>query len=90
MAEEAIVVAFRKGSGFCVAHFLCPNRFISCIQYDTHREVLDRLRFIPFIGFVLVSFYWLYFFIVLWDIAHAAFLQVLAWKEPPCDDVEAQ
>jgi hypothetical protein len=29
-------------------------------------------------------------FIVLWDIAHAVFLQLLACKEPPCDGVEAQ
>jgi hypothetical protein len=29
-------------------------------------------------------------FIVLWNIAHGAFLQRLACKEPPCDVVEAQ
>jgi hypothetical protein len=29
-------------------------------------------------------------FIVLWDIAHAVFLQLLACKEPPYDGVEAQ
>jgi len=29
-------------------------------------------------------------FIVLWDIAHAVFLQLLACKEPPCDGTEAQ
>jgi hypothetical protein len=29
-------------------------------------------------------------FIVLWDISHAVFLQLLAFKEPPCDCVEAQ
>jgi hypothetical protein len=27
-------------------------------------------------------------FIVLWDITHAAFLQLFACKEPPCDGVE--
>jgi len=27
--------------------------------------------------------------IVLWDIAHAAFMQLLACKEPSCDGVEA-
>jgi hypothetical protein len=31
-----------------------------------------------------------YLFIVLWDIAQAVFLQLLACKEPPCDGVEAQ
>jgi len=39
-------------------------------------------RFLDRSGFIL--------FIVLWDIAHAAFLQLLACKEPPCDGVEAQ
>ena len=29
-------------------------------------------------GFVLVEFYWLCFLTVLWDIVHAAFLQLLA------------
>jgi hypothetical protein len=29
-------------------------------------------------------------FIVLWDIAHAVILQLLACKEPSCDGVEAQ
>ena len=28
--------------------------------------------------------------IVLWDIMHAVFLQLLACKEPPCDGVESQ
>jgi len=40
------------------------------------------LYWFDFIGYIL--------FIVLWDIAHAAFLQLLASKEPPCDGVEAQ
>jgi len=31
-----------------------------------------------------------YLFIVLWDIGHAVFLQLLACKEPPCDVVEAE
>ena len=34
------------------------------------------------IGFIL--------FIVVWDITHAAFLQLLACKECHCDGVEAQ
>jgi uncharacterized membrane protein len=34
------------------------------------------------IGFIL--------FIVLWNIAYAVFLQLLACKVPPCDGVEAQ
>jgi hypothetical protein len=39
-----------------------------------------------FIGFSLFIVLW---DIALWDIAHAAFLQLLASKEPPCDGVEA-
>jgi hypothetical protein len=34
------------------------------------------------VGFIL--------FIVFWDIAHTALLQLLACKDPPCDGVEAQ
>ena len=56
--------------------FRCSNQFISGIEYYTRREVLDRSRF--------------NLFIVLWDIADAAFLQLLACKEPPCDGIEAQ
>lgn len=29
-------------------------------------------------------------FIVIWDIVHEAFLQLLACKEPPCDVRDAQ
>ena len=41
-------------------------------------------RFLDCLGFIS------YLFIVLWDIAHAVFLQLLACKEPPCDGDEAQ
>ena len=41
-------------------------------------------RFLDCSGFIF------YLFIVLWDIAHAVFLQLLACEEPPCDGVEAQ
>jgi hypothetical protein len=51
---------------------------------------LDRSRFILFIGLYWFDFIGFILFIVLWDIAHAVFLQLLAWKEPLCDGVEAQ
>jgi hypothetical protein len=51
---------------------------MSASEYDTHREGFGLRR---------VD---LYVFIVLWDIAHAVFLQLLASKEPPCDGVQAQ
>jgi len=81
-----MVVAFGLGSGSCLVRFLCSNLFISGIDYYTRREVFGSLK-VYFIyrfciGFIL--------FIVLWDIAHAVFLQLLACKEPPCDGVEAQ
>jgi len=41
-------------------------------------------RFLDCSGFIF------HVFIVLCDIAHAVFLQLLACKEPPCDGVEAQ
>jgi len=86
IAVEAMFVAFRLGLGSCHVRFLCSNEFISGIHYYTHREVLESLRgyylYRFCIGFIL--------FMVLWDIAHAAFLQLLVCKKPPCDGVEAQ
>jgi len=81
-----MVVGFGCGLGFCLVHFLCSNLCISGIDYYTHREGFQWLR-VSFIygfciGFIL--------FIVLWDIMHAAVLQLLACKEPPCDGVEAR
>ena len=74
-----------------LVRFLCSNLFISGIHYYTGREVFGLLK-VYFIfgfctGFIFIGFS---LFIVLWDIAHAAFLQLLACKEPPCDGVEAQ
>jgi len=56
------------------------------IEYYLSREVVLSLRV------SLVYQFWICFIliIVLSVIAHAAFLQLLAWKEHPCDDVEAQ
>jgi hypothetical protein len=81
-----MVVVFSLVSGSGHVWFLCYNLFISGIDYYTHSEVfgLVRIYFIYGfrIGFIL--------FKVLWDIAHAAFLQLLECKEPPSDGVEAQ
>jgi len=81
-----MVVAFGLGSGSCVVCVLWFNLFISGIDYYTHCEVFELLSvYFPYgfcFGFIL--------FIVLWDIAHAALLQLLACNEPPCDGVEAQ
>ena len=86
-----MVVAFRLGLGCCLVRFLCSNLFISGIDYYMCREVFGTLQ-VYFIygfctGFIFIGFS---LFIVLWDIAHAAFLQLLACKELPCDGVEAQ
>jgi len=81
-----MVAVFGFGLGSCLVHSLCSDLFISGIDDYMRREVLESLRV-----------YFLYWFcigcillIVLWDIANAAFLQLLTCKESPCDGVEAQ
>jgi hypothetical protein len=86
-----MVVAFRLGSGSCLVRFHCSNLFISGIECYTRREVFGSLK-VYFIygfctGFIGIGFN---LFIVLWVITHAALLQLLECKGPPCDGVEAQ
>ena len=81
-----MAVAFGIGSGSCLVRILCSVRFISGIDYYTRREVFESLR-VHFINVFCIGFI---IFIVFWDITHAAFLQLLACKEPPRDSVEAQ
>jgi hypothetical protein len=86
-----MLVAFRLGSGSCLLRFFCSNLFTSAIDYYTHCEVFGSLK-VYFIygfctGFIFIGFS---LFIVVWDIAHAEFLQLLAYSKPPCDGVEAQ
>jgi len=81
-----MVGVFGLGSGSCLVQFRCSNQFISVIEYYTRREVFGSLR-VNFISGFCIGFI---LFIVLWDIAHTEFLQLLACKEPPCDGVEAQ
>jgi len=81
-----MVAVFGLGLGSCLVQFLCSNLFISGIHYYMCHEVFGLLR-VYFIygfgiGFIL--------FIVLRDIAHTAFLQLLACKKPPCDGIEVQ
>ena len=80
-----MVVAFSLWSGSCLVHFLSCNPVISGIDYYTRHEVFQSLRVYSLYGFCIGFI----LFIVLWDIMHAAFLQLLACKEPPCDVVEA-
>jgi hypothetical protein len=84
-----MVIAFRLGSGSFLVCFLSANRFISGIYYYPCCKVFGSLKvcFIYWIctGFIINAFI---LFIVLWGIAHAALLQLLACKEPPCDGVE--
>jgi hypothetical protein len=70
---------------------VCPDIFISGTDYSTRCDVFGLLKVyyihrfctgFSFIGFSL--------FIVLWDIGHVAYLQLLGCKEPPCDGVLAQ
>jgi hypothetical protein len=83
IAEEAMSVALRLGSGTCVVHLHLSNLFRSGIDYDTCRDDDGVLKayFIHAIwtGFILIGFC---LFIVIWDIGHAGLLQILACKEP--------
>jgi len=56
-----MVVVFKLGSG-SVLFVSCVLIYLSQALSITHvARYLDRSRFILFIGFVLVLFYWLYF-----------------------------
>jgi hypothetical protein len=81
-----MIVVFGFSSGSILARFLCSSVLISGIDYYTCREVFGLLR----VSFIYELCVVLIVFIVLWDIAHAVFLQLWACKEPPCDGVEAQ
>ena len=59
---------------------------MSGIDYYTSRKLFGSPRVYCIYGF-FIDFI---LFIVLWDIVHAAFLQLLGCKERPCDGVEAR
>jgi hypothetical protein len=86
-----MVLAFGLGWGSCLDRFLCSNLCISGIDYYTRREHFGSLKVYFIYGFY-TAFIFIGFskFIVLWDIGHAACLQLLACKEPPSDGVEGQ
>ena len=81
-----MAVAYRLWSGCCLVHFLCSNESISGIVHYTGCEVFVSLRVYFIFGFCIGFIV----FIVLGDIAHAAFLHLLACKAPLYDGVEAQ
>jgi len=58
--------------------------FFVLIHFSQALFITCVARFLDCSGFIF------HLFIVLWHIAHAMFLQLLACKEPPCDGVEAQ
>jgi len=80
-----MVVAFRLALGSCLVCVLCPNLIILGSDYCMCCKVFGLLM-VYFIFGVCIGFI---LFIVLWDIAHVVFLQLLACKVPPCDGVEA-
>jgi hypothetical protein len=53
-------------------------------------NVCQKWIIICFVRFVDCTGFIFYLFIVLCDIVHAVFLQLLVNKKPPCDGVEAQ
>jgi len=56
-----MVDAFCLGSGSGLVRFLCLIHVSQALIITHIARFLDRSRFILFIGFELVSFYWLYF-----------------------------
>jgi len=89
IAGEAMVVAFKLGSGSCLVHLLWSNLCISGIEYFTHHKVFGLLKvniiYGFYTGFIFIGFC---SFIVWWDIQHAAFLQLLVCKVAPFNGVE--
>jgi len=91
VVEEAMIVVFRLRLGSCLVRFLCSNLFISGIHYYTCCKVFGSLKVYLIYGFCTgLIFIGFSLFIELWDIVHAEFLQLLAFKEPPCDGIAAQ
>jgi hypothetical protein len=86
VAEKAMVVVFKSGSGSCLVYFRGSNLVISGIDHYMHCKVVESLRVQYIYGFCICFT----LFIVLWDIPHAALLQLWACKEPPCDSIEAE
>jgi len=81
-----MVVAFGLRLGSCLVCLRSSDLCIAGSDYYTCRELSESLR-VNFLHGLWISFI---LFTVLWDITHAAFLQLLVCKEPPCDGVEAQ
>jgi hypothetical protein len=81
-----MVVVFRLVSCSCLVRFLCSDVFITGVDYYIQCEVFGLLRVYFIYGFCIGFI----LFIVLWDIVHAVFSQLLEYKEPPGDGVEAQ
>jgi len=86
VAEELMVVTFGLWSDSCLVRFLCSNVSMWVINYSKCREGFGLHRVFFIYGFCIGCI----LFILLWGIAHAAFLQLLVCKEPPCDCVEAE
>jgi len=72
--------------GCILVRFCCWNLFISDIDDCIGRKVFGFLT-VDFVYRFCIGFI---VFIVLWNIAHAVFLQLLACKESPCIVVEDQ
>jgi len=85
-APLVMIVVVGLGSLSCLVRFLCSSLFISDIHYYTRPKVVELLRVYFIYGFFIA----VTLFRVLWDIARAAFQQLMALKEPPGDGVEAQ
>ena len=76
----------RLRSGVSLVHFICSNICIPGIDHYKHCNVFGLLRVYFLYGFCIGCI----LFIVLCNIACAAFLHLMVCKEPPCGGVEAQ
>lgn len=86
IAEESMVAALSLELGSCLVRFRSCNLFIAGNDYYLHHEGFELLRVYLIYGFSIGFI----LFIVLWNIAHAVFLQLLPCKDTPCDGVEVQ
>jgi len=81
-----MVVAIWLWSGSCPVEFLFSNLCISGMDNYTRHEIFGSVR----VYFISCCCLGSILFIVLWDIAHATCLQLLAYKVPAWDRVEDQ
>jgi len=85
VVKQVMDVVLGLWSVSCLVLLLCSNLCISGIDHSMCREVFGLLTVYSIYG-ICIDFI---LFMVLWDIKHAAFRQLLECEAPPSDGVEA-